>query len=266
MANRYSKQGIESFVQEVLEDGFCVLHEHFAADVLRAWNEAFAPLLERHIEREGQLQNRGPARYYVTLPFQEPFADARLYEDEDVLAIVEALVGADAVMCQLATDTPLRGSDYQDIHRDTPPLFTETGRETPPFQLAVNFPLVDVKIENGPFEVARGTHMMSKSEGLRLIETGEVKLESVEMRLGDVIIRDVRGLHRGTPNLTDVPRPMVVIGYSRRWLFRPEVNIRIPRACLPTLSERARQLLRFNPVADSPDDQDEIEIYQSFAY
>ena len=43
------------------------------------------------------------------------------------LAIVEQLFGADAVMCQLATDTPLLGSTTQDIHRDTLPLFPETG-------------------------------------------------------------------------------------------------------------------------------------------
>jgi hypothetical protein len=85
------------------------------------------------------------------------------------------------------------------------------------------------------------------------------------MRAGDVMIRDVRGLHRGTPNRTGVPRPMVVVGYSRRWLFRPEVSIRVPRAALATLSERARFLLRFNPVVDSPDDGGE-EVYQSFAY
>ncbi len=39
------------------------------------------------------------------------------------------------------------------------------------------------------------------------------------MRPGDVMIRDVRALHRGTPNHTNEPRPMVVIGYSLRWLF-----------------------------------------------
>jgi ectoine hydroxylase-related dioxygenase (phytanoyl-CoA dioxygenase family) len=216
--------------------------------------------------REGHLFNRGPARYYVTLPFGAPFADPAIFEDEDVLAIVRGLIGEDAVMPQLATDTPLLGSDCQDIHRDTPPLFPETGRETPPYQLAVNFPLVDVRTENGPFEVARGTHMMSKEEGLRLIESGEIKLEPILMRLGDVMIRDVRGLHRGTPNKTNVPRPMVVIGYSRRWLFRPEVSIHVPRAVHSTLSERARHLLRFNPIIDSLDDQPETEIYQSFAY
>jgi ectoine hydroxylase-related dioxygenase (phytanoyl-CoA dioxygenase family) len=263
---RYSEMEIEAFAREALRDGFCVLREHYPVDVLSAWREAFAPLLEAHIAREGHLQNRGPKRYYVTLPFATPFSEPLIYEDDDVLAIVERLVGLDPVMCQLATDTPLLGSDYQDIHRDTPPLFPETGEETPPFQLAVNFPLVGVTPENGPFEVARRTHMMSKEEGLRRIAAGETKLEPLTLRLGDLIIRDVRALHRGTPNRTSEPRPMVVIGYSRRWLFRPEVSIRVPRACLNTLSERARRLLRFNPIVESLDAQPETEIYQSFAY
>ena len=262
---RYGKSEVEAFAQTVLDDGFCILRDHFSAATLNHWREAFAPLLADHVRREGHLQNRGPARYYVTLPFAAPFADPAIYEDEDVLAICERLVGEDMVMCQLATDTPLAGSDYQDVHRDALPLFPETGRETPPFQLAVNFPLVDVVYENGPFEVARGTHMMSKADGMSQIEAGRVGLEPMLMRLGDVMIRDVRGLHRGTPNRTSTPRPMVVIGYSRRWLFRPEVSIRIPRAGLEQLSERARRLLRFNPVVDSLEDAGG-ETYQSFAY
>lgn len=263
---RYSEAEIAGFTRTVLEDGFCILRDHFSRERLERWRESFAPLLRAHIEREGHLQNRGPARYYVTLPFAEPFADSAVYEDDDVLAIVHRLVGEDATFVQLATDTPLEGSDYQDVHRDALPLFPETGQETPPFQLAVNFPLVDVTQENGPFEVARGTHMMRKEEGLRLIESGEVVLEPLEMRLGDVMIRDVRGLHRGTPNRTPEPRPMVVLGYSRRWLFRPEVSIRVPRAALPTLSERARFMLRFSPIVESLDDLPDTEIYQAFAY
>ena len=263
---RYSEEELRGFVREVLEDGFCVLPGHFARGKMEAWRAAFAPLLERHVEREGHRLNRGPGRYYVTLPFAEPFADPEVYEDDDVLGVVRGLVGDDATLVQLATDTPLLGSEYQDVHRDAPPLFPESGLETPPFQLAVNFPLVDVTTENGPFEVARGTHMVSKAEGLRRIEAGEVSLEPITMRLGDVMIRDVRGLHRGTPNRRGEPRPMFVIGYSRRWLFRPEVSIRLPRAALETLTPRARHLLRFNPVVESPDDAPETEVYQSFAY
>ena len=264
---RYSVAEVEEFTGEVLREGFCILRGHFDPEKLRAWNEAFRPLLDAHIEREGHLRNRGPARYYVTLPFRAPFAEPEFYEDDDVLAVVERLVGADAVLHQLATDTPLLGSEYQETHRDAPPLFPETGRETPPFQLAVNFPLVDVTLENGPFEITRATHMLSKEEGLRLIGSGERRLEPLLMEAGDVMIRDVRGLHRGTPNRTDEPRPMVVLGYSRRWLFRPEVNITIPRATWEKLSDRARHLLRFNPIVESLDQaQGSGERYQAFAY
>jgi ectoine hydroxylase-related dioxygenase (phytanoyl-CoA dioxygenase family) len=206
------------------------------------------------------------ARRGTTLPFTDPFADPCIYEDDDVLAVVEQLVGTDAVMCQLASDTPLLGSTTQEVHRDALPLFPETGQETPPFQLAVNFPLVDVTIENGPFEVARRTHMMSREEGLQGLEHGELTLEPITLKLGDVMIRDVRGLHRGTPNRTNEPRPMVVIGYSRRWLFRPEVSIQIPRVEFEKLSTRARHLLRFNPIVESLDDLPDVERYQSFAY
>lgn len=262
---RYGEEEIKAFVREVLGQGFCVLPGHFMRAKMEAWREAFAPLLARHVEREGHRLNRGPGRYYVTLPFAVPFADPAVYEDDDVLGVVRGLVGEDAALVQLATDTPLSGSEYQDVHRDAPPLFPEWGRETPPFQLAVNFPLVDVTEENGPFEVARATHMESKEEGLRRIESGEVKLEPLLMRAGDVMIRDVRGLHRGTPNRTGEPRPMVVVGYSRRWLFRPEVSVRVPRDVYGTLSERARFLLRFATVVERPDDEGE-EVYQSFAY
>jgi hypothetical protein len=60
---------------------------------------------------------------------------------------------------------------------------------------------------------------------------------------------------------------MVVVGYSRRWLFRPEVNIRVPRDVLEALPERARRWLRFNPVFDTAEEAAvEGESYRAFAY
>lgn len=265
---RYSPEKIEKFAADAKRDGFCVLRNHFDAAKIRNWHKEFAPLLQEHIAREGHIQNRGSQRFYVTLPFENTFADSEVYEDPDVLAIVEHLVGADFVMCQLATDTPLNGSDYQPIHRDAPPLFPDwADTETPMFQLAVNFPLVDVTPENGPFEVARRTHNVPKIEGMRMLEAGEVELEAICLKVGDVMIRDVRGLHRGTPNKTDEPRPMCVIGYSRKWLLRPEVSIDIPRAVWETLSENAKQMLRYNPITGAASgEKPQTEIYQAFAY
>lgn len=253
-------------MESARRDGFVVLKNHFHPETIRRWREASLPLLDRQIKLEGDQTSRGSNRYYVTFPFEMPFADPSIYEDGDVLAIVEELVGKKFVMCQLASDTPLKGSTFQDIHRDCPPLFPEEGIETPMYQLAVNFPLVDVTPENGPLEIIRGTHMMSRDQGLDLLEKKMASLEQLEMKVGDVLIRDVRTLHRGTPNKTDTPRPMVVLGYSRSWLNRPEVSINIPRDEFEKLSENAKSMLRLNPIVDEIDRELKPESYTVFQY
>lgn len=252
---------------EVRETSVTMLRGLIPATTIDAWNAAFQPLLKAAVAREGDTPNRGAHRHYVTLPFQDLWADAQVIDNDAVMAVVEELVGADGVMCQLASDTPLVGSEHQDLHRDTQLLFPESGAETPPYQLAVNFPLVDVTAQNGPMEYAPGTHMTSKAEGMRRIEAGETPLVAACMARGDVMIRDVRHIHRGTPNRSAIPRPMVVIGYSRRWLFRPEVSIRVPAEVLVSLPERARRWLRFNPVFDTKAEAArQEESYRAFAY
>lgn len=266
MERRYSDQQISSFVDEALRDGFYVLKGHFPREKVLEWQEACLPLLNRQIELEGGQTSRGAKRYYVTFPFEMPFADPAFYEDPDIIAIVEKLAGKDFVMCQLASDTPMIGSDYQAIHRDCPPLFPESGKETPMYQLALNFPLVDVTPENGPLEIIRGTHIMSREEGIKLIENGKAPIEAIAMQMGDVMIRDVRTLHRGTPNKTLEPRPMVVIGYSRSWLNRPEVSIQIPRDKFDGLSDYAKNMLRNNPIVEEIDLTPKPESYTTFQY
>lgn len=252
---------------EVRETSVTMLRGLIPATTIDAWNAAFQPLLKAAVAREGDTPNRGAHRHYVTLPFQDLWADAQVIDNDAVMAVVEELVGADGVMCQLASDTPLVGSEHQDLHRDTQLLFPESGAETPPYQLAVNFPLVDVTAQNGPMEYAPGTHMTSKAEGMRRIEAGETPLVAACMARGDVMIRDVRHIHRGTPNRSAIPRPMVVIGYSRRWLFRPEVSIRVPAEVLVSLPERARRWLRFNPVFETKAEAArQEESYRAFAY
>ena len=252
---------------EVRETSATVLPGLLPTSLVDAWNAAFQPLLTQAIELEGDDPNRGARRYYVTFPFQDLWADPAVIDNDAVMAVVEELVGADGVMCQLASDTPCLGSEHQDLHRDTQLLFPESGVETPPYQLAVNFPLIDVTDETGPMEYAPGTHMLSKEDGMARVASGEIPLVRAYMRRGDVMIRDVRHIHRGTPNRSATPRPMVVVGYSRRWLFRPEVNIRVPAEVLAGLPERAQRWLRFNPVFETKAEAArQVETYRAFAY
>lgn len=261
---RYDTLAHQRFADQVRAEGIAILPAHFSAERIAGWAAAFAPLLAGHLAANPD-QNRGAHRHYLTLPFSGVFADPAVFADPDLVAIVNLLVGPHPVMCQLATDTPLRGSDYQPLHRDAGSLFPETALATPPFQLAVNFPLCDVTLENGPFETTRGTQHLERERVLAQIASGELALEPVLMKMGDVMIRDVRAIHRGTPNRSDTARPMVVIGYSRPWLARPEVHIDVPRALLETLAPAARDLLRLNPVSEAAPPP-AAEHYRTFMY
>lgn len=260
----FSSDKLDEYAATFQRDGMVVLKQHFPKAILSAWREAFDPLLRERVA-SGATAVRGDNRHYITLPFAGIFADERIFCDPGILAVVERVAGDDPVMCQLATDTPLKGSTYQDIHRDTPPLFDDQP-ETPSFQLAVNFPLCDVSLENGPFETTLGTHRLRPDEAMTAWRENRVPLHAIQMELGDVMIRDVRALHRGTPNKTDEPRPMVVIGYSRSWYFRPEVHIDVPVDVDERLSARAKRLLRHMPRVDRLHDPKSPEAYQKFAY
>ena len=166
-------------------------------------------------------------------------------------------------MVQLGADVPVKGSNYQEIHRDFRPLFSDQF-VTPLYALAINLPLVEVTAENGPFQMARGTHVLPRDEGLVKIAANESLMESFYMMPGDVAIRTPLALHRGSPNWTSQPRPMVVMGYVMHWLHTPKVDLTIQRDYYENLPERTRQLLRCEVVEQLLENK--VETYINFKY
>jgi hypothetical protein len=137
---------------------------------------AYDSLVERRKRLPGGPAPRGPGRYYLTLPWIPPFADPHVFANPDILGVLDRAFAQEYRMVQSAVDTPVLGSGYQAAHRDHRPLFREDF-ETPLFALAVNFPLCDVSEENGPLEMARGTHRMSKARAAEALASGETRME-----------------------------------------------------------------------------------------
>src|SRR4029078_12021232 len=98
---------------EVRATSVTILKGLIPVETIDAWNAAFGPLLAAAVRRERDNPNRVAHRYYVTLPFQDLWADPRIIDNDAIMAVVEELVGADGVMCQLASDTPRAGSESQ---------------------------------------------------------------------------------------------------------------------------------------------------------
>ena len=236
-----------------LEDrGYCVLSRHLSRSLIDACRAGALPALHAHIERHEP--NRGSRRYFVPMPFEPPCFSTEFFFDDTILGIVRAAMDDRIVADQWGCDIPLGGSGYQAAHSDfARPLFGEApDLSLPPYILVVSFGLDRITRENGPLEIARGTHRLPRGEALRAVEAGEIELEPIVLEVGDVLIRHPWALHRGSPNTTSLPRPLVSIRYVRRWYADDsrDVNI-IPRRVWDLLTPEQQRVMRF-PVAGPP--------------
>ncbi|GBE94416.1 phytanoyl-CoA dioxygenase [Nostoc cycadae WK-1] len=260
---KYSATDIDNFAQELNRDGICVIPHLFEQNLIEEWLEAFKNLFYTRQNQPGGLAPREVSRYYLTLPWISPFANEWVFANPVIMEILQRVFYQEYVMVQLGVDVPFPGSDYQETHRDFRPLFCDR-IVTPLYALAVNFPLVEVTPDNGPFQMARGTHLLPREVGLQKIASGEIPMESFYMQPGDVIVRSPLALHRGSPNQTNQPRPMVVMGYAMHWLHTPKVDLTLPQDYYDNLSAELRQMLRCKIVEQLP--HEKVETYINFKY
>lgn len=237
---------------QVRVDGYSVLEAVLPARSVEAMRERFLELLREKEAREPY--NRGAQRFQMYLPWEAPFADPLLYENDRVLRLVEAVLGPDPALVYFASDTPLPGSDYQRVHADTRLLFPETILSLPCYGLVLNVPLVDCTEENGSLEFwPGGTHFMPARVDMERLAAG-MQSRRANLKAGSGLVRDLRMWHRGTPNRSGAPRPHLALVYVRPW-YRFEQQVpALPRAAYDRLSERGRRLLRYAVVhAEQPD-------------
>ena len=237
-------------------DGYTVFEGLLTTAHVEAMYEAFVRLMQEHSQQESA--NRGANRFQMYLPFTAPFAETSVYENDRVLSVVEAVFGnanfanapdsVTAACTYFASDTPLPGSDYQPVHSDTRLLFPETPLSLPSYGLVLNIPLVTVTEENGPLEIwPGGTHLWPGGSDMAALAA---KMQSVRLKMkrGDVLLRDLRMWHRGTPNRSDHMRPNVALVYTRPWYRFEQKPPVIAQAAWDGLSERAKKLFRFAAV------------------
>ncbi|HXN64472.1 MAG TPA: phytanoyl-CoA dioxygenase family protein [Candidatus Acidoferrales bacterium] len=237
---------------QIHEEGYCVLRQRFSPDLVRACRTAFWPILLTYIEEHHDAPNRGPHRHFLPMPFTPPIFAPECFFDEAVLRIVRGAMDDRVVADQWGCDAPVRGSEYQGPHIDYQrPLFPETpDLRLPIYMLVVSFGLVRVTLENGPIEIAPGTHRLSPTEAQRAVEASEIAMQPVPLEIGDVLIRHPWTLHRGSPNRTDAPRALLTIRYVRRWYADDSREVlAIPRFVWESLTPEQQGVMRF-PVED----------------
>lgn len=237
---------IHDKLAELAESGFCVLRGHFSAPLINACREAFWPVLIDSMK--DKEPNRGPYRYFVPMPFRRPCFMPEFFFDADVLDVVRGAMGERFVADQWGCDTPIRGSEYQNVHVDYQrPLFPEVpDLLLPAYMLVVSFGLAPIRRASGPIEIAPRTHKLPRQVAFRAVQSGGIEMQPILLELGDILIRHPWALHRGSPNTTYIARPLVTIRYVRDWYAdnSREVNA-IPQAVWRSLTTEQRSMMRF---------------------
>jgi hypothetical protein len=138
-----------------------------------------------------------------------PGAGARFVYDElqarGVIDFMKELNPKVLRMPNVGCNFNLPGSHAQHYHTDHPfPL---------EFVIA-NITVIDTVIENGAIEVVPGSHKRPYKYSQFVIEKPHRNSKRVPMKRGDVLVRSSNVWHRGMPNTTSMPRPMLALTWE----------------------------------------------------
>ncbi len=208
-----TEQQIADHLAKIDTIGYTILEGLIPKEAIAEMGSAFQPLYQSNLDTIRNDPNRGPMRHYIVLPFEAPFYQSAFHGNADVFAIVRAILGEDVYCAQFASDTPAKGSVHQKWHADTSVEFSDNGELTSPALIVANTSFVDVTPENGPFEISDGSHHVP--DAIEQLTNEKLSFTPLYLKVGDVLVRDPRCIHRGSPNTTETPRVVAVLGFDR---------------------------------------------------
>lgn len=220
-------QQLSRWEREFQLNGFVVLRNLIPVASVQQMAEQLAPVIQAQWEQAQQdefKQGRGAGRLAFDVGSFARFMKAGPWEQEYlsnpvVHALLDRVLGAGGWRTHWTNvEVCFPGSRYMGWHSDQTP--DETPDMDGPHQTVrttFNIPLVDFGWANGAMEILPGSHLLPRSFSITqpIQEIAHIYPHRLELRLGDAILRDGNGLHRGAPNLTDVPRPMLDHTYRR---------------------------------------------------
>jgi ectoine hydroxylase-related dioxygenase (phytanoyl-CoA dioxygenase family) len=223
-----SSEQIDLWLREFRLNGFVVLENFLPVEEVLAFHEQLRPILQGEFAAAslGTAKSlRGAARIAFDLTRYQQVLASPFYTDlytnnrvieQLVATILEPAGGWRRGWTQV--ECPFPGSAYMTWHSD------QTLEETPhpdlpnrTVRVTYNIPLVDFTWASGAMEVLPGSHLLPRNDLIFAFETLP-RLYPVALRLrpGDALLRDGNMLHRGTPNMSAAPRPMLDQTYKAR--------------------------------------------------
>jgi hypothetical protein len=199
-------------------DGIIGLKGAFTPEWADAMHADIMTLFEEAKAVPGGALPRGPHRFYAEVHPERVRGFVDIATHPWFVAVCDAVLGPEYKIVEVGFDIPFPGAKVQPWHRDFPSP-PETKKEHRLTSLAFNLTTVDTTDEMGPFEIAPGTQwepgddfdheqFPPKSEYERYESLAERKYP----KIGDISARSALTIHRGTPNRSQVSRPVLVLG------------------------------------------------------
>ena len=197
---------VDTFRRALDEDGYIVIRDVVDRDRLSELNADLVSEYERFSVSSEMFEGGGTLSGHLNC---FPGEQSRFVWDEITKAGIPDLVRAvrpdiaDSVRATLNFNLP--GSVAQHYHTD--------GLYTKEF-LICNIAVVDTDLRNGAIDVLPGTNREFFKFWRYAAHRLWRKSTRVPVRQGDVIVRKSTQWHRGMPNYSDTPRPMMAITFG----------------------------------------------------
>jgi len=203
----FSKTDLETFNQSFAAQGYLILRDVVAKDKLADLKARIFSAFEES-KRSGKLFSGGGniSGHLNCFPGQDSRFALEALEERGVLELVRQLYRKPMDL-RVSCNLNLPGSVAQHYHMDG--VFAED------FFIA-NVAVVDTDLVNGAIDVLPGTHRRFYEFWRYALQRQYKHTTRVPLNAGDVLVRTSRLWHRGMPNNSQAPRPMLAFTFGEK--------------------------------------------------
>jgi len=202
---------------DFLKQGYLHLSQYFDKELIlelkKDFDQQFAAKRARFAAALGLKKthhysaNHDKNRWNMLLESDSELMKSQFFADKRIFEQLQVIFAGNFALIFISSDIAAPNSSFQSIHQD--------GND---FAVALNVPLVNATAENGATQIWPNTHIFmpdgrfsSASNEFSDEDIYEIAARTVpsymELLIGDATLRDLRLIHRGTPNHSKEFRP-----------------------------------------------------------
>jgi ectoine hydroxylase-related dioxygenase (phytanoyl-CoA dioxygenase family) len=213
-AQRNPLGNLEQLKQTFERDGYLVFRNVVSAERLSSLHRQLSQSFEE-AKRSGQLFSGGGtiSGHLNCFPGEASRFAYEALESHGIVELVKSLFPKATRMPNVGCNFNLPHSVAQHYHAD---------RNFLDHFMIANVAVVDTTIANGAIDIIPGSHRKFYKYWRFILERVARGSTRIEMKQGDVLIRTSNLWHRGMPNVTDAPRPMVAFTWEDGGSAQPD--------------------------------------------